>query len=146
MNDYKYNISSYKSKNIDEIDIECDKYLVEREMLEMNTESDTLFINSNLLKSNCLVTGQPDWGSIEIFMKGEVPTEESLLKYIVSFRTHNEFHEQCIERIINDLTSLFNCESILVKGNYVRRGGIDINPIRSFNYNEELIFDRKIRQ
>jgi 7-cyano-7-deazaguanine reductase len=88
-------------------------------------------LKSDLLRSNCLVTNQPDWGSIYISIDGEVGVSpESLLKYIVSFRNHQEFHEQCIERIIMDIKKLTNSEHISVYARYTRRGGIDINPLR----------------
>ena len=90
---------------------------------------ETLF--SNLLKSNCLVTNQPDWGSIQISYKGKKINRESLLRYIVSFRNHNEFHEQCIERIFIDIMKYCQPEKLTVYGRYTRRGGLDINPYRS---------------
>lgn len=89
---------------------------------------------SNLLRSNCPVTNQPDWGTVQI----EITTEYELdfgeiLKYILSFRQHNGFHEQCVERIFADFMTVFCPQSLLVKANYTRRGGIDINPVRVFN-------------
>lgn len=132
-------------ENIDYIDCKNFVYEVDPDVLELDTESKQLHINSNLLRSNCLVTGQPDWGSIEIYITGEVPTKESLLKYIVSFRNHQEFHEQCVERIISTLKDKFDIESCFVKANYTRRGGIDINPVRSYNAMTNF-WTRKVRQ
>jgi 7-cyano-7-deazaguanine reductase len=86
---------------------------------------------SDLLKSNCLVTNQPDWGSVQIIYKGKQINHEGLLKYIISFRNHNEFHEQCIERIFIDIKNYCKPEQLTVYGRYTRRGGLDINPYRS---------------
>ena len=86
---------------------------------------------SDLLKSNCLVTNQPDWGSVQIAYTGKKINREGLLRYLVSFRNHNEFHEQCIERIFVDIMNHCQPESLTVYGRYTRRGGLDINPYRS---------------
>ena len=86
---------------------------------------------SNLLKSNCLITNQPDWGSIKISYKGPQICKENLLKYIISLRTHNEFHEQCIERIFLDILQYCKPELLTVYARYTRRGGLDINPYRT---------------
>ena len=109
------------------------KYEVDSDILVKDENEEEIHFNSELLRSNCLVTGQPDWGTIEIYIKGEVPTAESLLRYIISFRNHQEFHEQIVERIISTLLDKFEIEECFVKCNYVRRGGIDINPIRCYN-------------
>lgn len=89
---------------------------------------------SHLLRSNCPVTNQPDWGTIQI----EINTSHDLdfgaiLKYILSFRQHNGFHEQCVERIFADFVTCFNPTSLKVLANYTRRGGIDINPVRALH-------------
>ena len=86
---------------------------------------------SHLLKSNCLVTGQPDWASIQIHTIGAPIDQEGLLKYLISFRNHNEFHEQCIERIFVDIMRHCQPTELTVHGRYTRRGGLDINPLRS---------------
>jgi 7-cyano-7-deazaguanine reductase len=88
---------------------------------------------SNLLKSNCLVTGQPDWASIEIGYSGAAIQQEGLLKYLISFRNHQEFHEQCVERIFSDIMQYCKPIKLYVYAQYTRRGGLDINPFRS-NY------------
>ena len=102
---------------------------------------------SDLLKSNCLVTNQPDWGSVQIIYSGNKIDREGLLRYIVSFRNHNEFHEQCIERIFADIMRQCKPTRLTVYGRYTRRGGLDINPYRS---SEKVEFDnlniRLIRQ
>ena len=86
---------------------------------------------SNLLKSNCLVTGQPDWGSLQISYSGPQIEQGGLLQYIVSFRNHNEFHEQCVERIFMDIWRRCKPVKLTVYARYTRRGGLDINPFRT---------------
>lgn len=85
----------------------------------------------DLLRSNCPVTGQPDWGSVQIRYRGAPIDREGLLRYLVSFRTHTEFHEQCVERIFMDVTARCAPERLDVYARYTRRGGLDINPFRS---------------
>ena len=86
---------------------------------------------SHLLKSNCLVTGQPDWASVQIHYAGPQIDQESLLKYLIGFREHNEFHEQCVERIFVDILRHCAPQQLAVYARYTRRGGLDINPWRS---------------
>ena len=86
---------------------------------------------SDLLRSNCPVTGQPDWGSVQIAYRGTPIEREGLLRYLVSFRTHNEFHEQCVERIFTDVMARCTPQQLSVYARYTRRGGLDINPFRS---------------
>jgi len=86
---------------------------------------------SHLLKSNCPVTGQPDWGSIQIHYRGVPIDKEGLLKYIVSYREQGDFHEQCVENIFLDILEHCQPEQLSVYARYVRRGGLDINPFRS---------------
>jgi len=118
---------------IDDQDIEIENYDFDESLLEGATEetvvSETL--HSHLLKSNCLITNQPDWGSVEIEYSGPKINREALLRYIVSFREHNEFHEQCVERIFTDITRYCHPEHLTVFARYTRRGGLDINPYRS---------------
>jgi 7-cyano-7-deazaguanine reductase len=121
----------YGGENLDYLDIFCDTYVVEPGFLtvEEDNVNETLF--SDLLKSNCLVTGQPDWGSVKIEYQGKKINREGLLKYIISFRNHNEFHEQCVERIFMDISQYCRPEKLSVEARYTRRGGLDINPYRS---------------
>ncbi len=86
---------------------------------------------SHLLKSNCLVTGQPDWASVQIHYVGPQIEQEGLLKYLIGFREHNEFHEQCVERIFMDIYRHCAPSKLAVYARYTRRGGLDINPWRS---------------
>jgi len=116
---------------IDNLDISCDTYMVEPNYLTTDNTQVTETLYSDLLKSNCLVTNQPDWGSVQISYTGNKINREGLLKYIVSFRNHNEFHEQCIERIFADIMKQCKPTELTVYGRYTRRGGLDINPYRS---------------
>ena len=86
---------------------------------------------SNLLRSNCPVTNQPDWGTLAVSIMSEKPVNEaSMLRYILSFRQHNGFHEQCVEQIFADLSKHYEPSALMVRAWYTRRGGIDINPCR----------------
>ncbi len=88
-------------------------------------------LHSSLLKSNCPVTGQPDWASLRIAYRGAQLDRAGLLRYLVSFRDHAEFHEQCVERIFVDLMARCRPQSLSVEARYTRRGGLDINPWRA---------------
>lgn len=116
---------------LDDMDIACDTYTTQPEYLTTENQVITETLHSDLLKSNCLVTGQPDWGSVQITYTGKKIHHEGLLKYIVSFRNHNEFHEQCVERIFMDITKHCQPEKLSVYARYTRRGGLDINPYRT---------------
>jgi 7-cyano-7-deazaguanine reductase len=102
-------------------------------LLRANTEEATVeeTLVSHLLKSNCPVTSQPDWGSVQIHYVGAPIDQERLLKYIIGFREHNEFHEQCVERIFTDILRHCKPQKLAVYARYTRRGGLDINPWRS---------------
>ena len=118
---------------LDRLDIECDQYQPQAQYLSANTDEQpvTETLTSHLLKSNCLVTGQPDWGSVRISYHGPQIDQEGLLKYIVSFRNHNEFHEHCVERIYMDIWMRCKPTKLSVYARYTRRGGLDINPFRT---------------
>lgn len=119
--------------NLDRLDVECQHYTPAPELLFADHEEPpvTETLVSNLLKSNCLVTGQPDWGSVQISYAGAPIDQEGLLQYIVSFRNHNEFHEQCVERIFMDIWTRCRPLKLSVYARYTRRGGLDINPFRT---------------
>ena len=102
-------------------------------------------LHSHLLKSNCLVTRQPDWASVLVRYRGPAIDHAALLRYLVSFRRHSEFHEQCVERIFTDLLHHCRPERLTVYARYTRRGGLDINPFRS-NFEAELPNWRLARQ
>lgn len=129
---------------LDHLDIECSVYEVKPDILSVEEREVEEVVYSNLLKSNCLVTNQPDWGSVEIRYHGRQINHECLLQYIVSFRNHNEFHEQCIERIFVDITRYCKPESLTVIGRYTRRGGVDINPLRSSEFNSGPIVNKRL--
>lgn len=118
--------------NLDRLDVECLHYTPAPELLfaEADELPVTETLTSNLLKSNCLVTGQPDWGSVQIAYSGPAINQEGLLQYLVSFRNHNEFHEQCVERIFMDVWARCKPIKLSVYARYTRRGGLDINPFR----------------
>ena len=119
--------------NLDRLDVECMHFTPAPELLfaEFDEPPVTETLTSNLLKSNCLVTGQPDWGSVQISYAGPQINQEGLLQYLVSFRNHNEFHEQCVERIFMDLWTRCKPLKLSVYARYTRRGGLDINPFRT---------------
>ena len=119
--------------NLDRLDIECQHYTPAPALLSAATGEApvTETLTSHLLKSNCLVTGQPDWGSVQIQYSGPQIDQAGLLAYLVSFRNHNEFHEQCVERIFMDLWTRCQPIKLSVYARYTRRGGLDINPFRT---------------
>ena len=94
------------------------------------SNSQLQILHSHLLRSNCPVTNQPDWGTLEIQIDSQAIDRAGLLEYILSFRQHNGFHEQCVEQIFSDLTQAFAPKTLMVRAWYTRRGGIDINPCR----------------
>lgn len=126
-------IVSFGGDCIDDQDIEIDDYEFKAEYLENAAQGDevTEELHSHLLKSNCLITNQPDWGSVTIRYTGKKIDREKLLRYIVSFRNHNEFHEQCVERIFTDIQKFCAPTALTVYARYTRRGGLDINPYRT---------------
>lgn len=118
---------------IDEQNIEITSYEFNADWLKdcVSNEIVEEKLVSHLLKSNCLITNQPDWGTLHIHYVGKKIDHEKLLRYVVSFRQHNEFHEQCVERIFCDLMHYAKPEKLTVYARYTRRGGLDINPFRS---------------
>ena len=134
-------VAVYDSQKIDHLQGDCiDEQDIEITSYEFNADwlkdcvSDEIVeekLVSHLLKSNCLITNQPDWGTLHIHYVGKKIDHEKLLHYVVSFRQHNEFHEQCVERIFCDLMHYAKPEKLTVYARYTRRGGLDINPFRS---------------
>ena len=119
--------------SLDRMDVECRRYTPAPDLLSVLPGDAPVseVLVSNLLKSNCLVTGQPDWGSVQISYTGDAIAQEGLLQYLVSFRNHNEFHEQCVERIFMDIWTRCKPLKLTVYARYTRRGGLDINPFRT---------------
>ncbi len=119
--------------NIDGADIDISQYEPQPGLLRCmpghEQVSETLV--SDLLKSNCPVTGQPDWGSVQIRYTGPRIDREALLRYVVSLRRHTEFHEHCVEKMYCDIQQACMPQALFVHARYTRRGGLDINPWRS---------------
>ncbi|HRM53448.1 MAG TPA: NADPH-dependent 7-cyano-7-deazaguanine reductase QueF, partial [Ottowia sp.] len=119
---------------LDRLDIECEPVpgptpdLLTAAFDEQPVEET---LTSRLLKSNCPVTGQPDWGSVQIRYAGPQIDQAALLRYIISFRNHDEFHEHCVERMFSDLWARCRPSKLSVYARYTRRGGLDINPWRT---------------
>ena len=132
---------------LDSLDVEIDQYSPNTQYLTVakNVTGVQETLVSHLLKSNCLITSQPDWASIQIRYEGKAIEHEGLLKYLISFRQHNEFHEQCVERIYNDIMQHCQPDKLTVCARYTRRGGLDINPFRS-NYEAPFANHRQARQ
>jgi len=132
---------------LDSLDVEIEQYSPNTQFLALAKSGaevkETLI--SHLLKSNCLITSQPDWASIQIRYEGKAIEHEGLLKYLISFRQHNEFHEQCVERIYNDIMQHCQPDKLTVCARYTRRGGLDINSFRS-NYEAPYANHRQARQ
>ncbi|UTV28258.1 NADPH-dependent 7-cyano-7-deazaguanine reductase QueF [Photobacterium atrarenae] len=126
-------IVNFSGECIDNQDIEITNYDFNPAYLENAAEGEVVTeeLHSHLLKSNCLITSQPDWGSVRISYTGKQINREKLLRYLISFRNHNEFHEQCVERIFTDLMKYCRPELLTVYARYTRRGGLDINPYRT---------------
>jgi 7-cyano-7-deazaguanine reductase len=125
-----------ESSLIDHLDIDTFTYTPDASLLVVEKGiTDECEIFSNLLKTNCPVTGQPDWGTLHIkYVSESHILEDSLLKYIVSYRNAQDFHEACCEKIFNDIYKVLNPQKLFVKCYYTRRGGIDINPLRFVGY------------
>ena len=138
-------ISALPGQCIDDLDVTIDDYTLNPDSLICGTDIVSETLTSNLLKSNCLITNQPDWGSVMVRYEGPKINRESLLKYLISFRMHNEFHEQCVERIFNDILTQCGPLKLSVYARYTRRGGLDINPFRS-NYEVKFPTARQARQ
>lgn len=117
---------------LDGLEIDVDRYTPAPALLTADSAhapvTETLY--SHLLKSNCLVTGQPDWAMLVVRYTGAPIDREGLLRYIISFRQHNEFHEQCVERVFVDILRQCQPSALSVFARYTRRGGLDINPYR----------------
>ncbi len=142
-------ITNMQGECIDNQDINIDDYQFDDTLLRdaaKNGQQVEETLHSHLLKSNCLITSQPDWGSIEISYQGQQINKQQLLRYLISFRQHNEFHEQCVERIFNDIMRYCQPDKLTVYARYTRRGGLDINPFRSTETERPLNMRRLARQ
>ena len=126
-------IAELSGLDLDRLDIECRAYSPQPDLLQAARDEAPVseVLTSRLLKSNCLVTGQPDWGSVQIAYTGAPIDQAGLLAYIVSFRQHQEFHEHCVERIFCDIMARCQPTQLTVYARYTRRGGLEINPYRT---------------
>ena len=131
---------------LDTLDIDFNNDATHNPTLNLNNKIVTEKLYTHLLRSNCLITNQPDFGTLYIQYNGIAIDHSSLLSYIISLRQHNEFHEQCVERIFVEILKCCKPDDLLVYARYTRRGGIDINPIRSLNSNFDIYNQRSMRQ
>lgn len=132
---------------IDELDIDVDTYHPHENFLKAKkSEQVTETLCSHLLKSNCPVTGQPDWASVFVEYTGAKIDHENLLRYVISFREHQDFHEHCVERMFTDILRQCKPKSLGVYARYTRRGGLDINPFRSTEKSAAPKVGRLLRQ
>jgi 7-cyano-7-deazaguanine reductase len=133
---------------LDSLEISVDRYTLDPGLLRVVEGKETRdeLLYSHLLKSNCLVTGQPDWGMVAVRYSGPVIDREALLRYVISFRQHNEFHEQCVERIFADIQKACRPHKLAVWARYTRRGGLDINPFRASHVDLRPVEDFEVRQ
>ncbi|MBT5292708.1 MAG: NADPH-dependent 7-cyano-7-deazaguanine reductase QueF [Cellvibrionales bacterium] len=119
---------------LDNLEVTCSQYQRDPKLLLLKADNRQVSgeqFCSHLLRSHCPVTNQPDWGTLTIRYSGPAINPEALLRYIVSFRQHNGFHEQCVEQIFSDILSVCDPSQLCVYARYMRRGGLDINPFRS---------------
>lgn len=126
-------VGHFTGENIDARDIDIDTYVPAAGLLQLLDGGEVVSENlySDLLKSNCPVTGQPDWASVYISYRGAAIDKDSLLRYIIAFRQHQDFHEHCVERMFTEIKAQCQPEKLTVYARYTRRGGLDINPFRS---------------
>jgi 7-cyano-7-deazaguanine reductase len=140
-------IASLPGCCVDDLDVAIDTYHPAPELLLVDKSIQVSeALHSHLLKTNCPVTGQPDWASLVIEYRGSKIQAEGLLRYIVSFREHQDFHEHCVERIFMDLMAQCAPEALSVYARYTRRGGLDINPLRTTAAQFDIPSLRLIRQ
>lgn len=142
---HQIKINDFTGICLDHLDIETDTYQVNANFLTTKDTYREETLYSHLLKSDCMATRQPDWGSILIRYKGEKIDHEGLLKYIISYRNHVGFAEHCVEQIYCDILKRCGPQSLTVYGRYTKRGGLDINPFRS-NFEKHWFLGRQPRQ
>ncbi|WP_296655597.1 NADPH-dependent 7-cyano-7-deazaguanine reductase QueF [Paraburkholderia sp.] len=133
---HKIQFEEFEGLSLDRLDLEAEVYQPEPSLLTaaFNEAPVEETLISNLLKSNCPVTGQPDWGSVQIHYVGPQIDQAGLLRYIISYRNHTGFHEQCVERMFVDILRTCKPDRLAIYARYTRRGGLDINPFRT-NFN-----------
>lgn len=136
-------INSVESIQLDTLDVSCDVYEVDASLLAQDAHNDDAesalqLFSFDGFRSLCPVTSQPDWASVYIHASGGNLLAESVLQYLVSFRNHQGFHEQCVEQIYTDLMAFTEFDTLTVYARFLRRGGLDINPIRSLKPSDNL--------
>lgn len=126
-------LGHFAGENMDGLDVDVEDYQLNPGLLKVDAQVAVVreTLCSDLLKSNCPVTGQPDWGSVMVSYRGRPIDREGLLKYVISFREHGDFHENCVERMFVDIMEHCTPETLTVAARYTRRGGLDINPYRT---------------
>ena len=140
-------VKPWQDPCIDHLDMAIGQYQVDAQLLQCDkTQPTEQTLVSHLLRSNCPVTGQPDWASLRICYRGSQIAEESLLRYICSYRLHQGFHEQCVERIFCDIWQQCQPERLSIEGRFTRRGGLDINPFRASHLDMQPTRARQLRQ
>lgn len=139
--------------SLDALDVDCEQYETNATLLQLES-ADAAFeqlvdevVYTDLFRSRCPITGQPDWGSVTVCYKGPQISHASLLQYLVSYRLHNDFHENCVERIFCDIQRQCRPHSLSVEANFLRRGGLDICPVRATSeMMDYVLFPRYNRQ
>lgn len=142
----EFPIREFEGLCLDSISPQLSSVCPDASLLKIETDYYAESVYSHVFKSHCPVTNQPDWASIWIRYSGSRINHTSLLSYLVSYRTHQGFHESCIEAIFCDILAHCNCDSLTVYGGFTRRGGIDINPYRSTEKECVLSYMRTNRQ
>jgi len=139
-------ISDSLGECVDDSPLQASVYEPTPELLKVSSETVEEVLHSHLLKSNCPVTGQPDWATVIVKYRGPKIERSAFLAYVVSFRHHQDFHEHCAERMFLDLMKHCQCEELQICTRYTRRGGLDINPYRSTRPDDQITQARLIRQ
>jgi 7-cyano-7-deazaguanine reductase len=145
----KVPIKVFEGTCLDSLDIYIDSYSIDAKLLSIDNEkyvTTSKSVFTHLFRSNCPVTGQPDWATIWVSYTGPKINNDSLLKYLVSYRNHDGFHETCIDSIFTDILMQCKCDTLTVYGGFTRRGGIDINPYRTTDKSLKMPFMRTVRQ
>ena len=129
----KLEFEELEGLSLDRLDLDADIYEPTPSLLKANFDEAPVeeTVTSNLLKTNCPVTGQPDWGSVQIHYNGPQIDHAGLLRYIISFRNHTGFHEQSVEQMFVDIQRECRPTRLAIYARYTRRGGLDINPFRT---------------
>lgn len=125
-----HNVKPWNIDCLDELPLTASSEKPDMGLIELGTKTVKAKWQTHLFRSLCPVTAQPDWASVRIEYQGTEIEPESLLAYLISYRTHQGFHEQCVEQIFCDLINVANPNQLLVEARFMRRGGLDINPVR----------------